>query len=202
MTGLLLLALAARTTHAQLATGQWTPAYATPLVVQTTESTGKYGPGGRAASNSYELDAAYGYIDGGALHLLLTGNIVMGWNIEGQTVWTPIDVFLDTLPWSGHTTTMHGLWMGVPTVTVEQAHHAGRFSTMVMRNLGLEECIAPDAASFAAKVAALVANKSLLQRLRREGRQLLAASPLMDHDRLATRFMAACEAMWDAQAAR
>src|SRR5689334_14647325 len=96
LAGLLMLALAVPMASAQLATGGWTPAYATPLVVQTTQSTGKHGPGGRAASNSYELDAAYAYIDGAALHLLLTGNIVMGWNLEGLTVWTPIDVFLDT----------------------------------------------------------------------------------------------------------
>ncbi len=94
--GLLLLTLVVPMAHAQLATGRWTPAYGTPLVVQSTQSTGKYGAGGRAASTSYELDAAYGYVDGGALHLLLTGNIVMGWNVEGQTIWSPIDVFLDT----------------------------------------------------------------------------------------------------------
>jgi hypothetical protein len=91
--GLLLLALVA---YALLATGHWTPAYATPLVAQTTQSTGKYGAGGRAASTSYDLDAAYGCVDGGALHLLLTGNIVVGWNAEGQTIGSPIDVFLDT----------------------------------------------------------------------------------------------------------
>lgn len=111
-----------------------------------------------------------------------------------------IDVFLDTMPWSGHTTTMHGLWMGVPTVTVELGHHAGRFSTMVMRNLGLEECIAPDVESFGATVARLVANKSLLKRVRRDGRKMLLTSSLMDHEGLAARFMTACEAMWDARA--
>lgn len=91
-----LLAFAASAAHAQLATGNWTVAYGAPLVTQTTQSTGKFPGGGRAASGAYELDAAYGYIDGGALHLLLTGNIVLAWNIEGTIVTSPVELFLDT----------------------------------------------------------------------------------------------------------
>ncbi len=94
----LAIALAASTAHAQYATGTWSPAYGAPIVVQTTQSTESYPPGGRAESNGYQLDAAYGYIDANALHLLLTGNILMAWNIEGQTVWSNLDVFLDTRP--------------------------------------------------------------------------------------------------------
>ena len=85
--------------RAQLATGNWTPTYGAPLVVQTTQSTMKVIGGGQLyGSTSGELDAAYGYIDGGALHLLLTGNIPFAWNIEGQPLWQPVDVFLDTRP--------------------------------------------------------------------------------------------------------
>lgn len=90
-------AIVAPDARAQLATGGWTAAYGAPLAVQAVQSTGKYPMGGRTDySNSYELDGAYGYISGGALHLLLTGNIPLWWNIEGQPFWLPVDMFLDT----------------------------------------------------------------------------------------------------------
>lgn len=92
----LLMLLAVPTSHAQLATGNWTPTYGAPLATQTTQSTGKFEGGSRAASGAYELDAAYGYIDGVALHLLLTGNLVLAWNIEGTIVSSPVELFLDT----------------------------------------------------------------------------------------------------------
>lgn len=82
--------------RAQYATGTWSPAYGAPLAVQATQTTLAYPPGGRGESNGYQLDAAYGYVDAGALHVLLTGNILMGWNGEGQTVWSNLDLFLDT----------------------------------------------------------------------------------------------------------
>jgi len=93
-----LLLAVAPDARAQLATGNWTPAYGAPLVVQTTQSTMKYGAGQLYGSSSAELDGAYGYVDGGALHLLLTGNLVLGWTIEGVEVWQPVDLFLDTCP--------------------------------------------------------------------------------------------------------
>lgn len=108
-----------------------------------------------------------------------------------------IDLLLDTLPWSGHTTTLHGLWMGVPTVTVEQSHHNGRFSVMVLRNAGLPEFIAPSVEEFGSHVAALLGNRDLLDTVRREGRSRVANSPLCDHAALARRFEAACTEMWD-----
>jgi len=95
---LTMLALFAAPARAQLATGNWTPAYGPPLVVQTTQSTIKYCCGQLYGSNSGELDAAYGYVDGGALHLLLTGNMPLAWNLEGIEAWEPIDIFLDTRP--------------------------------------------------------------------------------------------------------
>ncbi len=107
-----------------------------------------------------------------------------------------IDLLLDTTPWSGHTTTLHGLWMGVPTVAIEQPHHAGRFSAMVMRNAGLPEFVAGAGDEFGARVAALLADRALLARVREQGRDLLRASVLTDHAGLAQRFGEACETMW------
>ncbi|BAL22559.1 glycosyltransferase family 41 protein [Azoarcus sp. KH32C] len=111
-----------------------------------------------------------------------------------------VDLMLDTTPWSGHTTTLHGLWMGVPTVTFEQAHHAGRFTTMVMESAGLPEFVARDAEGFGEHVRRLLTDDALMDRVRAEGRELVRSSPLMDHAGLARAFEAACSAMWDAYA--
>ena len=107
-----------------------------------------------------------------------------------------IDLLLDTVPWSGHTTTLHGLWMGVPTATIEQGHHAGRFSAMVMRNAGLPEFVAAAGADFGAHVRVLLDDAELMARVRSEGRERLRQSVLCDHAALARRFEAACDEMW------
>ncbi len=103
-----------------------------------------------------------------------------------------IDLILDTVPWNGHTTTMHALWMGVPTVSVRGHHHVARFGEMVLRAMGLTEFLAPDGAAFGATVAAMIANRAGLDDLRRNGRNRLLASPLCDHGALASRFKAIC----------
>ncbi|MCB1907521.1 MAG: tetratricopeptide repeat protein [Rhodocyclaceae bacterium] len=110
-----------------------------------------------------------------------------------------IDLLLDTVPWSGHTTTLHGLWMGVPTATIEQGHHAGRFTAMVMRNAGLPEFVAPAGTDFGAHVRRLVDDHALLARVRAEGRELVGGSVLCDHAALARRFEQACDEMWHAK---
>ena len=110
-----------------------------------------------------------------------------------------IDLLLDTVPWSGHTTTLHGLWMGVATATLEQSHHAGRFSAMVMKNVGLPEFVAPAEADFGDHVRALMDDRALLERVRADGRALLRQSVLCDHAGLARRFEQACDAMWHAR---
>lgn len=107
-----------------------------------------------------------------------------------------IDLILDSIPWNGHTTTLHGLWMCVPTVSVRGSHHAGRFGEMVLSAVGLGDWVADSPADFAAKVAQVAANRERLIALRKQGRNTLLQSPLCDHSGLARRFEAACEAMW------
>ena len=51
-------------------------------------------------------------------------------------------LMLDTYPFNGHTTTCHGLWMGVPIVTLVGQSHASRMGLSVLKNLGLEELAA------------------------------------------------------------
>ncbi len=107
-----------------------------------------------------------------------------------------IDLFLDTTPWSGHTTTLHGLWMGVATATPEQPHHLGRFSAMVLHNAGLGQFVAATDTDFGAHVKSLLDDPTLLRLVREQGRQRVAESALTDHAALARRFESACRTMW------
>lgn len=108
-----------------------------------------------------------------------------------------IDLILDSVPWNGHTTTLHGLWMGVPTVTIRGGTtQVARFGEMIVRAAGLEPCLAGAPEEFGKTVAALVGDPEGLASLRRGLRDRLLASDLCNHGALAQRFAAACDAMW------
>ncbi|MCC2970786.1 tetratricopeptide repeat protein [Massilia sp. IC2-476] len=62
-----------------------------------------------------------------------------------------IDICLDTFPYSGGTTTLFALYMGVPTLTLEGRTIAGRQGTSILTHHGLPQFIASDAADFVAK---------------------------------------------------
>lgn len=107
-----------------------------------------------------------------------------------------IDLILDTAPWSGHTTTLHALWMGVPTLTLSGKHHAGRFSEMTLRAVNLNEFIAASSDAFCKKVAELADNPQSLIEFRQSGRNTLLNSALCDHAAMARHFESACLHMW------
>lgn len=111
-----------------------------------------------------------------------------------------VDVIFDTMPWNGHTTTMHALWMGVPTLTVEGVHHASRLGASVARAAGLERYVVAQPADFAARAAQIVREPARLREERATMRNRLSTSPLFDHDAIARSFGAACAAMWKARA--
>lgn len=55
-----------------------------------------------------------------------------------------IDILLDAFPYNGGTTTHHGAWMGVPTVTMSGPTIASLQGADVMSSYGLEQFIAVD----------------------------------------------------------
>jgi len=62
-----------------------------------------------------------------------------------------VDICLDTFPYNGGTTTLHALWMGVPTLTLAGGTIPGRTGAGVLGHVGLEEFVARDAADFVRK---------------------------------------------------
>lgn len=91
-----------------------------------------------------------------------------------------IDICLDTAPYTGHTTTLDALWMGVPVLTRPGATAASRGGVSILSNAGHPEWIAHSPDEFVATARALAANLPALAELRRGLRNDLRRSPLMD----------------------
>ncbi len=62
-----------------------------------------------------------------------------------------VDLCLDTTPYNGGTTTIHGLWMGVPTLTVAGATPASRQGAAILGQMQLHDFIARDPQDFVAR---------------------------------------------------
>lgn len=62
-----------------------------------------------------------------------------------------IDLLLDTLPYAGGTTTCHGLWMGVPTLTLVGETVPTRTGAVILGKIGIDGFIARDRDDFVRK---------------------------------------------------
>lgn len=103
-----------------------------------------------------------------------------------------IDVCLDTLPFNGATTTLDGIWMGTPTLTIVGPTAAGRAGKHICNNLGLTELVANTSDEFVLKAVELTSDLVRLTELRRGLRARLTQSPLMD----VQRFMVQLESVY------
>jgi len=89
-----------------------------------------------------------------------------------------IDLLLDTAPYAGGTTTCHGLWMGVPTLTLPGATLPSRTGVAILGRTGLHEFIADGPDDFVARAVAFAAPKAAqrLAALREGMRERVSAS--------------------------
>ncbi len=75
------------------------PEYGPPLAIQSTQTgAGNNTQGQVDYSLGSELDEVYGVIADGTLYLFFSGNLTFYWSLEGQTVWLPLDVYVDSKP--------------------------------------------------------------------------------------------------------
>lgn len=107
-----------------------------------------------------------------------------------------VDLLLDAFPYTGGTTTAHGLWMGVPTLTFEGATLASRSSAAILRHAGLPQFIAADAAALAPLAADWMRRIDELAALRAGLRARLAAAPQRDARRVVEGLADALRWMW------
>ncbi|MCK5877260.1 MAG: tetratricopeptide repeat protein [Candidatus Marithrix sp.] len=90
------------------------------------------------------------------------------------------DIALDSFPYNGATTTCESLWMGVPVVTLVGETIASRVGLSILSTIGLTELIAYTPEEYVDICVNLANDTEHLQKLRREMRERMLASPLMD----------------------
>lgn len=102
-----------------------------------------------------------------------------------------VDVCLDTLPWSGHTTTCHALWMGVPTVTLAGDRHAGRLGASALLAAGLPDMVTRNRREWLDRAQALATDPVRLESLRSSLRERMLSSALCNSARFVKNLEAA-----------
>lgn len=116
---------------------------------------------------------------------------------EHMGLYARVDVALDTFPYNGTTTTLEAMWMGVPVVTIEGDSHVSRVGVSLLRNLGLDDLIAPDAAGYSERAASIAGAIDRRRVLRNELRERVRAR-LCDFRSFVPRLEAAYREMWRA----
>jgi len=107
-----------------------------------------------------------------------------------------IDIALDPFPWGGGITSLDGLWMGVPMVTLAGNTAVGRGGKSILTNLGLPQLIAQTPGEYLRIAADLAGDLPRLGELRRTMRSRMRASPLMNAPRFVHNLEAAYRQMW------
>ncbi|HEY9631701.1 MAG TPA: O-linked N-acetylglucosamine transferase, SPINDLY family protein [Coleofasciculaceae cyanobacterium] len=107
------------------------------------------------------------------------------------------DVVLDTFPYSGATTTMETLWMGVPVVTKVGQQWASRNSYAMMMNAGISEGIAWSDEEYVEWGARLGKDASLREQIALKLKQSRQTAPLWNAEQFARDVEQAYEQMWD-----
>lgn len=107
-----------------------------------------------------------------------------------------VDLCLDTFPYNGGTTSLHALWMGVPTLTLAGSIMAGRVGAAVLGHAGLPEFVAEDADGFVRQGAAWALRLPELAQLRAGLRERFAASAPGQPALIAAGLERALRTMW------
>jgi predicted O-linked N-acetylglucosamine transferase (SPINDLY family) len=112
------------------------------------------------------------------------------------SVFGDIDISLDALPYSGHTTACESLWMGVPFLTLCGTSHAGRMAASALTQAGMTDFIATTPAEFVALAVRLAGDLDRLAGLRARLRNRMRDSPLCDGKAFTRDLEQAYRRMW------
>jgi predicted O-linked N-acetylglucosamine transferase (SPINDLY family) len=107
-----------------------------------------------------------------------------------------VDICLDAFPYTGGTTTIQALWMGVPTLTVAGPTPASRQGAAILGQLELGEFIAADSADLAAKSRYWAAHLPELAAVRAGLRARWQNSPARQPELIADDLARALRRMW------
>jgi predicted O-linked N-acetylglucosamine transferase (SPINDLY family) len=107
-----------------------------------------------------------------------------------------VDIALDPFPYPGGTTSVEGLWMGVPVITMRGDRFLSHVGETIAHNVGLSDWVASDADDYVAKAVGFGSDIERLASLRSGLREQVLASPAFDAERFARNFEQAMWGMW------
>ena len=135
-----------------------------------------------------------------AAHGIAAGRLILeGPSPRGEylAAYSRVDIALDSFPFTGGTTTVEALWMGVPVLTLAGDRFISRQGAGLLANAGLQDWIAADADDYVRRAVAHAGALNRLSRLRHSLRQQLLSSPLVDAQRFARHFESAMRGIWE-----
>ncbi|QCO03747.1 O-linked N-acetylglucosamine transferase, SPINDLY family protein [Azospirillum argentinense] len=111
------------------------------------------------------------------------------------------DLFLDSFPYTGHTTVSDALWMGLPVVTRIGDTFASRVAAGLLNAAGLPETVTTSFDGYEALAVRLAGDPATLAGYRRRLAAARATAPLFDSPRFTRHLERAFRTMWDRHAA-
>lgn len=107
------------------------------------------------------------------------------------------DLFVDTFPYTGHTTTSDALWAGLPVVTMLGETFASRVAASLLTAAGMEELITGSLAEYEELAFRLSNDPERLASLRHRLAETRMTVPLFDSRRFTRHIERAYEMMWE-----
>lgn len=107
-----------------------------------------------------------------------------------------VDISLDPFPYTGGTTTVESLWMGVPVLTLAGQTMVARQGVGLLMNAGLPDWVATSQEDYIARAIALCADLPSLAAVRARLRAQVLASPIFDGQGFARDFIQTLHALW------
>jgi protein O-GlcNAc transferase len=106
------------------------------------------------------------------------------------------DLFLDTLPYNGHTTTVDALWAGVPVVTCPGRSMVARASASLLQATGLPELVGSSLEAYEAIALRVATDRAFHEGMRRKLAETRSTATIFDAPRFTRDLEAAYEKMW------
>jgi predicted O-linked N-acetylglucosamine transferase (SPINDLY family) len=120
----------------------------------------------------------------------------IGFHSPAWDILRKIDIGLDCFPHNSGTTLFETLYMGIPYITLAGRPSVGRLGASILNGLGRDEWIANSEEEYIQKLMRLADNHEFLQELRKNLRNEMIASPLMDELGFARSVEKAYKDMW------
>ena len=103
-------------------------------------------------------------------------------------LYNKIDIMLDTFPYSGITTSIEAIWMGVPLLTLVGERYYSRIGYSINRNLNLNDWNVFNKNDYVRTALSKAGNYKDLIKLKASLRDRIEASPIFDSDSFAKNF--------------